>query len=408
MILKIAWKNIWRKKMRSAVVIASISIGLTGGIVYIGIMNAMVYQRIGTAINTEISHIQIHNEKFLENEELEYYISENNVILKSLENNKKIKAISGRIISMGMASTASTGTGVKILGIDVDKEIKVTNLYTKLIDSTSRYFNTNTRLPILIGQKLAHKLKAKLKSKIILTFQTISGELTGGAFKVVGIYKTSNSIYDETSVFVKKEDLAKLTGMPIETNHEIAIMLNKEEDLNSICHKLNKDFPSSNSYTWQETMPELGMMVDSMDYMLYIFMIIILSAVAFGIVNTMLMVVFERSKELGMLMCIGLNRKKVFSMIILETILLSLTGGLIGLASSALIIHWLGRTGLDFSIVAEGLEVWGYDTILYPYVEGSFYIGITALVIITAILSALYPARKAIMLNPVEAVRIDA
>jgi ABC-type lipoprotein release transport system permease subunit len=408
MILKIAWKNVWRKKMRSAVVIASISIGLTGGIVYMGIMNAMISQRIDTAVNTEISHIQIHNEKFLENEEIEYSIDNNRHIIENIKNNDKIKAYAGRIISMGMASTARTGTGVKILGIEVEKESLLTNLHTKLIDSSSSYFTTRSRYPILIGQKLANKLKAKIKSKIILTFQAASGELTGGAFKVVGIYKTSNSTYDGQSVFVKKKDLAKLTGIPIDTNHEIAIMLKDDINLSYVCKELNKKFPNSVSYTWQETMPELGMMVESMDYMLYIFMIIILTAVAFGIVNTMLMVVFERTKELGMLMCIGLNRKKVFLMIIFETILLSLTGGLIGLISSALIIQWLGNTGLDISIVSEGLEVWGYDSVLYPYVDGSFYLGITALVCITAIISALYPARKAITLNPVEAVRIDA
>lgn len=394
--------------MRSSVVIASISIGLTGGILFMGIMNALTYQRINSAIKTEISHIQIHNEKFLENEELEYSIYNSDKIIKSLEDNTQIKALSGRIITMGMAATARTSTGVKIIGVYPEKEARVTNLHSKVIDSLSSYLNSKYKLPIFIGEKLAEKLKAKRKDKIILTFQSKSGQLTGGQFKIVGIFKTTNSIFDEMSVFVRKKDIAKLTDLPISTIHEIAILLKDDVNVNAAVDELRNEFPKLTILAWHETMPMLGILVESMNYMLYIFMGIILLAVAFGIVNTMLMAVLERSKELGMLMCIGLNKRKVFCMILIETILLSMTGGLIGLFSAALILNCFSKSGINLSIVSKGLEVWGYDTIIYPYVDGSFYLAITAMVVIIAILSALYPARRAIRLNPVEAIRIDA
>jgi len=407
MILKMAWKNIWRKKLRSSVVITSIIVGLVGGILYMGIMNGMMYQRIGSAIATEVSHIQIHNEKFLENEELKFSITNSTTIINKLKKTKAIRSVCSRIITTGMASTARTGSGVEIIGINPDKEKTVSNLYTKLIDSTSSYFNTKARLPILIGERLAKKLNAKRKSKIILTFQSASGELTGGAFKVVGIFRTQNSSFDEMKVFVRKADIAKLVNIPTETSHEIAIMLKNDELLKQEKENLKKEFKELTVSPWQETMPELGMMEESMNYMLYILMIIILLAIAFGIVNTMLMVVFERTKELGMLMCIGLSRKKVFSMILLETMFLSITGGIIGLTISVLLVNWLSVDGIDLSIVSEGLQVWGYDTIIYPDVEISYYINTGLLVVALAILSAIYPARKAIKLKPVEAVRID-
>jgi ABC-type antimicrobial peptide transport system permease subunit len=138
-----------------------------------------------------------------------------------------------------------------------------------------------------------------------------------------------------------------------------------------------------------------------------IFMLIILAALAFGIVNTMLMVVLERTKELGMLTAIGMNKKKVFSMIMLESVFMSVIGGIIGILISMLVISLTAKNGINFSQYSEGFEALGYSAHIYPEIAPLFFAEVVVLIIFTGILSAIYPARKALKLDPAEAIRTE-
>jgi len=108
-----------------------------------------------------------------------------------------------------------------------------------------------------------------------------------------------------------------------------------------------------------------------------------------------------------MLMAVGMNRLRVFTMIVLETVFLSLTGGIIGIVLAVMLTAITGKTGIDLSLWAQGLNSFGYDSVIYPEIGFDSIVGVTILVIITGIISAIYPARKAIKLKPAEAIRID-
>jgi len=144
-----------------------------------------------------------------------------------------------------------------------------------------------------------------------------------------------------------------------------------------------------------------------MDQMTYIFIFIILLALAFAIVNTMLMAILERTREIGMLMAIGMGRTKIFLMIMLETIFLSVTGGILGIIAGVAFNSFFGIKGLDFSMFAEGLSSVGYSPVVYPEIGLPFYIILTFMVIMTAMVASVYPARKALGLKPTEAIRYD-
>jgi putative ABC transport system permease protein len=144
---------------------------------------------------------------------------------------------------------------------------------------------------------------------------------------------------------------------------------------------------------------------DVAEYMLYIFMAIIFLALSFGIINTMLMAVLDRAAEIGMLMAIGMNKVKIFRMILMETILLMLTGSLLGLFLSYLLIIITGKYGIDLSEFSSGLAGFGFSSKVYPFLETGGYIRIVIMVVITGILSALIPAKRALKFNPSEAIR---
>ena len=149
----------------------------------------------------------------------------------------------------------------------------------------------------------------------------------------------------------------------------------------------------------------MGMVQEIMVPFLYIFMSIILLALSFGIANTMLMAVLERKRELGMLMSVGLNRTKIFLMILFETIFISCVALPIGIFMSYLMISYFGQVGIDLSIFAEGLEAFGMKSMLYTKLPFNYYVNITILTLFVTFISSLFPARRALKLDPAEAVR---
>lgn len=405
MILAVAWRNIWRSKTRSLVILVAICLGLASGIFYMAFYKGMVDQRINSAIKTEASHIQIHHKNYLSNPDKKFVIANTDSVVQVVKSIKDVKAVSSRIIVNTMIQSPTTGAGVKVTGINPKDEKQVTNLYSKLIEGT--YFENSKRNPIIIGKKLADKLKVRLKSKVVITLQDMEGNMTGAAFKIVGIYETSNTAFDQNCVFVRKTDLSRVMAMNANASHEIAVLLDKNEQLASVDQTLKAELPNLDIKTWRETMPEVSLLESSFGITMVFFIGIILLALLFGIINTMLMAVLERTKELGMLMAIGMNKFRVFSMIMLETVMLSLFGGFCGIALGWILNLYFGAKGIDLGTWATAYKSMGIDTLVYTRLSFSISLEIAVMVIITGIIASIYPAMKALKLKPAEAIRID-
>lgn len=403
MILAIAWKNIWRNRLRSLIVIAATAIGVAAGTYSASLMFGVATQKINAAISNEVSHIQLHHPRFRENYEIQYTLPEAGKMIRDISRLPEVKSVAARTIITGMMMSAASATGIKINGIDPVVERKTTSLYTKISDTSGVYFGDGLRNPVVISQKLAEKLNVHLKSKLVLRFQSADGSLIEGAFKICGIYRTSNGMFDQLNVFVRQNDLAALLGnAPV---HEIVVLLHDNSDIKKVMPVLKQKYPAAEVKDWQELFPELGMLTAMLTTMNYMILGIILAALAFGIVNTMLMIVLERSRELGMLMAVGMNKHKVFRMIMLESILLSLCGGIAGIVISFFLIQLSAHTGIDLSAFGQGFEAMGYDPVMYPELRPGFFVGTVIMVIFTGILSSLYPARKALAINPALAVK---
>jgi ABC-type lipoprotein release transport system permease subunit len=473
MITAIAWKNVWRNKTRSLIVIAAVTIGVFAGIFSMAAINSSVVQRIDAAVNEELSHIQVNNKDFRSSADIQNIISDYPEVVSALESTPGVTKVTGRIIIRGIASTAAKSSGVEITGIDVEKEKEIFTLYKKLIPGTGRFFETDTKFnTVFIGEKLAKELNiiryiispealASLKaegipseivskvevlqgqrftsdkkfvkayeklltpneiqkfgwkiketawsyregSKIVLSFLDINNDQTGAAFRVSGIFRTNNDMFESTSLFVPINELRQLTGMKEGTFHRVVARLEDNDITNQITPVIREKLTDYEVLNWKEIQPDLAMITDFIDQMYAVFMVLILAALAFGIVNTMLMAVLERTRELGMLMAIGMNRRKIFIMIMLESIFLSIVGGFAGMAVSEVVIAITGKTGINLMKYSEGMEAMGYSANLFPTIDAQFFITTTILIVLTGIVSAIYPARKALKLNPVEALR---
>ncbi|MEE4197706.1 MAG: FtsX-like permease family protein [Bacteroidales bacterium] len=405
MIWSVSWRNIWRNKTRSSVIISAIALGVFAGVYTIAFMFGWVNQRVNAVINTEISHIQIHHPQYIETNDVHQYIPNIHQLQSSIEEKPEIKAVTARILSTCMISSAETGSGVQLVGIKPEKEQQVTNLHEKIIEGN--YFQESKKNQIVIGKKLADKLKVKLRSKVVITLTEMDGTLTGGAFRVTGIYQTANSSYDEGKAFVRASDLSRLIQIEQGAGHELAVLLKENNMEEMVTRELKTELPDLKVMSWLEIMPDMKMMNESMNLMMYVFVVIILLALGFGIVNTMLMVILERVKEIGMLMAVGMNKSRVFLMIVLETIYLSLTGGVVGIILALILTAITAQTGLDLSLWAEGLNSLGFDAIIYPEIGFGTVMVVTLMVMLTGLIAAIYPARKAIKLKPADALRIE-
>jgi putative ABC transport system permease protein len=400
MLLKVAWRNVWRHKVRSFVVITSVGLGLWAGVFASAFVQGMMAQKIDNVIRHELSHFQFHHPQFRDDLLVTQLTKDGDEILKRLSTDQEVLASTGRIITMAMLGSANTSGAVKVSGIQWQHEKEVTELDKQVIEG--EYIDGEQRTPILISEKVAAKYKVKLKSKVVLTLQDANGDITAGAFRVAGIFKTENVMYDEVNVFVRGEDLRSLLGLP-SGFHEIAVLVRSHDLADPKATAYQNLYPHLEVKSWLDLAAGMRFMVEAFDTYLYIIVSIILLALLFGIVNTMLMAVLERTREIGMLMAVGMNKARVFFMILLETIFLTMIGGPAGLFFSWICVSYFGRAGIDLSGAAYS-EV-GFSAIIYPQLESNQYLMVTVLVLIMALLAAIYPARKALMLKPVEAIR---
>jgi putative ABC transport system permease protein len=403
MLTSIAWKNVWRNKVRSIVLIGSITLGICAGTFILAFSLGMSTQYVNIAIKEQISHIQIHNPAFKKEKKVSNTITDYKTILQRIEKIPGVKSAASRSIVNGMVSSPTNGAGATILGIDPSNENAVTGMHGNI--KVGEYLDSTKINTIIIGEKLAHKLKVKIKNKVVLTFVNMQGNLTAGAFHITGIFKTRNSSYDEMTVFINSSDLNRLLGLPSDACHEIAVLLNDNSKLDLVQQEIKKENPQLTVENWKEIAPELSLVIDSFGQTMYLFIVIILLALTFGIINTMLMAVLERVRELGMLMAIGMNKPRVFFMIMFETLYLSLIGGPLGVLIAYLLIHYFSKSGIDLSSFAQGLSAYGMDSVVYPILQPMQYLVILMMVVGANILAAIYPSLIAIRLKPVNAIR---
>ncbi len=383
-------------------VIMSVIFGILGGIIMVAMSYGLNEERMNNAVETYLSHIQIHNKSFSEDYNIKHTINNLTEIEKAINNDDRVTSYSKRIILNGMLSNSNGSYGIQVKGINPSEEIKVTNTYNKIIEG--EYFKSKRVNTILVGKKLADRLNLKIKSKVVITFQDENNELISLLYRVEGIFRSGNSRYDEANVFVRNLSIAK--NLPNFSGfHEVPILLTDIELKDEVKNELIPYSSNNIVESWDDISIDLAYANEMLGAVLYIFMMIILTGLSFGIVNTMLMAILERKREIGMLMSIGMSRYKIFLMICFETIFLSLVALPFGLVLSYFIVEYYSVVGIDLSIVAAGLENFGVGTRLYFKLPNEDYFVVAIMVFIISIISSIFPSVRALKINPVEATK---
>lgn len=403
MIVQLAWRNIWRNKMRSIVIMLSVAIGLFAGIAVLALYKGMMKSRVRTVIDAETTHIQIHQKEFKNDYDPAYTLPASDSMTTIISRMKQVKLVARRSITQGMLTTTTGSAGVQINGIEPDIEYEASHLREKILKGGG--FHSDRKNEILIGKKLADKMKLQTASKLVLTFTDTAGNIISAAFRIAGIYQSQNAPLDRVNVYVGLTTLNELLLVG-NSFHEIAILLNNDDDLPFVQQQLEQKFPGYLIESWKEISPETDLLVKTVDEYSYIIMIIILFALAFGIVNTMLMAILERTREIGMMVALGTTRIKVFFLVLFETIFLTMAGTPFGILTGLVVTDYYQEHGLDLSGMGKDMMAsFGFNTIIYPSFPTEKLLAVVLLVAATAVLACLFPAFRALRLEPVEALR---
>lgn len=405
MLIKLAWRNLWRNKLRTSIMLFAMVFGLIGVASMIGFMNGMYGNMIDNAIAWQTSNIQIHRSEYINEPEINDTIIESEQIIEQLRDMPDVSAWSARFIADGMVASARSTRGVKINGINLEAEAKVTPLVSHIIKG--EWLSEQGRNPVLVSSKTAERLRLRVGSKVVLTFTDAANDVSGAAFRVRGIFKSPSSSFDDGNVYVRRSDLSALAH--IDGVHEIAIVVNEATPSSNIVTQAvkaqlqTKTSKLNTIRDWQQIQPMLATMIKQTGTSTAIILGIFVSAMGLGIVNIMLMSVFERTREFGVLMAVGMQKHKVFLLIMLETSLLGMSGALLGVGICAVLMMLLQTTGISLNSMAEGLGAFGVDTTIYPRVSFGEYQLIFLTVVAASFLAALYPARQILKQRPADA-----
>ena len=404
MILKVAWRNIWRSRIRSIIVLSSIAIGIWAGLLIIGFSFGMNNERTAAAIGVTLGHSQAHNAEFLNDPRPGAVITDESLeqLTAVLDEQPFVKGYAVRTVLQGMVASPKQTRASRFIGVNAESEQEVTTIASHMLEGD--FFETRVRKGAVISEKLAEKMGLGMKKKMVLTFQDHNGVIHKASFRVSGIYRTLNATWDEFNIYLQQKDLERLLGISL--IHEVLISYDKSEDTEEKTAAINAEIDEATLVTsWKENSPELGVADDMMGIMLVLVLGIIMLALLFGIINNMLMAVLERRRELGMLMAVGMNKRKLFFMILIETMMLGVVAGPIGILMGDLSIRAMMNIGIDLSTQKDGLAELGIQSTIYPEIVPEFYLVVAVMVIMTALIAALFPAYKALKLNPVRAIR---
>jgi ABC-type lipoprotein release transport system permease subunit len=400
-----AWRNVWRNRRRSLLTVLAIALGLAFNIFMRGIGDGFHEQMVDNSVRAEIGHIQIHRAGYHDDPELNKTLPNPDKITEEIQSLPDIDGYSLRVLGGGLASTAENSSGVEILGIDPAQEQTVTSIQRAIVQG--RYLSHGTQRAILVGDRLASRLKASLGDKIVLMVQAADGSMGAQLFRVAGIFRSGAPEMDEGVVFILRADAQNLFALG-DGITEATVLLTSSKQVPTILAALKKDLSGSpvEVLPWWQVQPFLQQFIQIDDAFFYIIVLIFFIVISIGILNTIMMSIFERVREFGVMMALGTKPKQIVKLVVEEAFALGLVGVVIGsLIGSAFTIYY-AREGINLSSFSAGAAALGITSSrVYSQLTIANLVYSNVAVLVVVVLVALYPAAYAARLQPVEAIR---
>lgn len=398
---RMAWRNVWRNPRRSGVTMAAMAFALWVMVLYSGIVDGMLKGMRDDVLDLEVGELQIHAKGYRDDPSIYSQIADSQAVVEELE--RVGFRASARLTAGGLGASEETSSGVMLTGLDPQRDREVSELHERVRYGT--WVDASDPDGVVVGRRLAKSLGLKVGSELLLLSQGADGSVANGLFEVRGILGIVSDGLDRTGVFMPQAAFRELMVVPTGA-HQITVRTPVGMDLEEAREIIEPLVPGDEVETWREIMPMIAAMLDNTGALIVIVFFIIYIAVAILVLNAMLMAVFERIREFGVMKAIGVGPGAVLSMIVVETLIQTVIAVSVGLIAAIPFAVYLATTGIDVGVLGgtnmmgismrqRWMGVFSATTVLGP---------VLALVAMVS-LAVLYPALKAAWIRPLDAMR---
>jgi ABC-type lipoprotein release transport system permease subunit len=300
-----------------------------------------------------------------------------------------------------MISSERNARGVTLLGVDPSGEVSLGFDPSSIVEG--RFLESPEDQGLVVGRKMLERLETDLGKRVVVMSQDPENNIADRGFRIVGVFKGKLEGTEEVFVYGGRTTVQSLLGMADQVS-EIGVRGHDYRDVSSLLDLVRSAAPTgADVLPWMELDSYLGMMLKVMDGFVLVWIVVIFLALSFGLVNTLMMAVFERVREIGLMQALGMKPSAILYQVLLESLMLltlGLVAGNILAIASILPIH----DGIDISAVAKGMEMMGASSVLHPALKIHDLMTANAVVIMLGIVTSLLPAWRASQYRPVEAI----
>jgi putative ABC transport system permease protein len=399
--LKLAWRNVWRNARRSVVTIAATSLALCVMIIYSGLVVGYIDGLEANVLDLEVGDAQAFAEGYREKPSLYTTIDAPDEFVAELE--AAGFRVSPRLLATGLGAGERSSTGVQLIGVDVVADARVTAIAEQVRHGA--WLSPDDR-GVVIGRRIAEQLGLAVGDELVVLSQGADGSMANEVYPVRGVLKSVADNIDRAGVFMTHAQFRELMVVP-EGVHQLILRVPADATLEAATERASAAAPAGVEVaSWKQLRPMLASMLESSRGAMQVMAIIVYIAVGIVILNAMLMAVFERIRELGVLKAIGFSPVKIFKLIYLETAIQAGAAVILGVLVTVPANHYLVHTGIDLSALGnQSIMGVAWDPIWRSKVDIDTYLSPILTLLVIVGLAVAYPAMRAAIINPLDAMR---